>query len=76
MVLYKHNLKDKMLIGKYKYCTLQDAIDISPSYVEWLRVHAKNNFEMDEVAEAYLVDRLTVFAINNMNKHLNKRYKK
>ena len=54
MALCKYSLKDKMLIGKYKHHTIQDAIDINPSYVDWLRVHAKNNFEIDEIAEAYL----------------------
>lgn len=79
MALCKYNLKDKMLIGKYKHHTIQDAIDINPSYVDWLRVHAKNNFEIDEITEAYLVDRLVLFAISNMNKHLNNKnikYKK
>ena len=61
MALCKYSLKDKMLIGKYKHHTIQDAIDINPSYVDWLRVHAKNNFEIDEIAEAYLVDRLALF---------------
>lgn len=50
MALCKYSLKDKMLIGKYKHHTIQDAIDINPSYVDWLRVHAKNNFEIDEIA--------------------------
>lgn len=74
MLLYK--LKDKLNLGKYKNNILQYAIDINPSYIEWLRANAKNNFSMDEISQAYLADKLAVFAINNMNKHLNKRYKR
>lgn len=41
MALCKYSLKDKMLIRKYKHHTIQDAIDINPSYVDWLRVMLK-----------------------------------
>lgn len=73
MALYKHSLRDKLNIGKYKYYKLQDAIDINPSYIDWLRVNAKNNFEIDGVSEAYLIDKLTLFSIVNMNKHLKNK---
>lgn len=75
MALFKHTLTTKVSIGKYKNYLLIEAIDIDPSYIEWIRVNAKNNFEMDEKSKAYLADKLSLYAIRNMNKHLNKRYR-
>lgn len=73
MALFKHTLNTKVGIGKYKNYPLVEAININPSYIEWMRINARNNFEMDEKSKAYLADRMALYAIENMNKHLNKR---
>lgn len=81
MALYKHNLNDKLPIGKYKYKVLREVIDKHPQYVEWLRSNANNNFEMDNVSINYLVDKLMEsllihvnHCVSNKNKYKNKIY--
>lgn len=72
MSAFKYRLNDKLVFGKFRYKTLQCAIDTDPKYIDWLKNNAKNNFEMDEDSITYLIDKLVVNALVYVKNKINK----
>lgn len=60
--------------GKHKGKILKDVIDSEPSYVEWLKNNAKNNFVMDNESKNYLIDKMVINSLKYIKTKIAKKY--